>query len=105
MFERFTADAQHVVVVAQEVARTQGYSQICLGHLRAAVAGEELSDGQPPEASVLERLGLSDVDQRMVEPPPPIPFDDEVKRVLVDALERAGDGSVGLTHLQQALAV
>jgi hypothetical protein len=54
---------------------------IHLGHLDIGALG-----------GVLERLGLSDVDQRMVEAPPPIPFDDDVKRVLVDALERVGDG-------------
>jgi hypothetical protein len=102
MFDRFTADARQAIVASQEAARAQGHDRIGTRHLRAALQGRAL-EGAADEHAALARLGLGAVDARLVEEPPPIPFDDDVKSCLVQALELAGDGPVGLDQLRQAV--
>jgi hypothetical protein len=103
MFDRLTPEAQAAVIDAQETARAHAHHRIGPEYLRSALQGE----GPVPRADEhesLARLGMAEVDAALQEPPPPIPFDEEVKDCLIRALELAGDGEVGVGHLLAALA-
>src|SRR6266568_660383 len=59
MFERFSDSARHVVVLAQEAARSRHHDVIGAEHLLLGVLESAAEDRAPGARAVLERLGLS----------------------------------------------
>ena len=55
MFERFTTEARHIIVIAEEHAKLYGHSTIGTEHLLAALLEEQDSIPQ----SVLMQLGIT----------------------------------------------
>lgn len=107
MFERFTADARRVVVLAQEEARMLNHSCIGTEHLLLAltldrgIAGKALADTEVTHeeavAHVVEIIGRG---QSMHTGH--IPFTPQAKEVLNEAFRAAlklGCGYVGTEHL------
>ena len=103
MFDTFSPDAQSAIVQAQELAREHGYSLIGLQHLRAAVTPQREAH-RLSEHEVLERIGLHATDAALVEQPPPIPFDDDVKACLIRVVTLAEGEVVTTEHLERALS-
>jgi hypothetical protein len=109
MFERFTDEARHVMVLAQEEARQLGHDHIGTEHILAGVAGA--AEGGPA-ATVVERYGLTAPEVRShlvaADTPPTggIPFTAGAKRTLEAALResvRLGHDGIAPEHLLLAL--
>jgi hypothetical protein len=111
-FSRFTVRARHVVVAAQEEARSAGHAEITTGHLVLGLLAEP--DGLAAKAVVAQGVPLDAVRQAVTATLPPsagdlpalIPFDGSAKKALEltfrEAL-RLGHNYIGTEHLLLAL--
>jgi hypothetical protein len=93
IFARYDEAARHVIVLARDYARDLHHSAIGTGHLLLALRAKRVVQGdvEPPagpDADVPERL----------------PFTEDARKVLGQALRVAGDDQVGPAHLARALA-
>jgi Clp amino terminal domain, pathogenicity island component/ClpX C4-type zinc finger len=108
VFERFSRQARHVVVLAQEESRRLGHSYIGTEHLLLGV----LRAGQSVALDALERLGVQPAQVRSAveatvgrggdAPPGHIPFTADAKRALEMSLREAlelGDNYIGTEHV------
>ena len=108
IYQRFTSRARHVVVIAQEQARSHKHDYIGTEHLLLAVQAEEGGLG----AQILAEFGgsLERIQETLGKalmpgtenPPTHIPFTPKAKRVLEEAARSAmdlGHDFVGTEHL------
>jgi hypothetical protein len=111
-FGRFTPRARHVVVAAQEEARSAGNTEITTGHLVLGLLTEP--EGLAAKALVAQGISLDAVRQAVSATLPPavadvpalIPFDGAAKKVIEltfrEAL-RLGHNYIGTEHVLLAL--
>lgn len=108
MFERFTDEARHVIVYAQEEAVALGHPQIGTEHLLLGLLHDETDPtGQAMRAAGLDRAGARVQLVRLVGPASgrvsgQIPFTSRAKQVLENGLrtaQRLDQTHIGRPHL------
>jgi len=113
MFERFTDQARHVVVLAQEEARDLGHNYIGTEHILLGLLRED--DGLARQALDALGVSLAAAREQVVEiagrgvgsPASHIPFTPRSKKVLELSLREAlqlGDDHIGTEHVLLGLA-
>jgi hypothetical protein len=93
IFTRYDEAARHVIVLARDYARALHHSVIGTEHLLLALRAKRVIHGdvEPPAGSD------ADVPERL-------PFTEDAKKVLGQALRVAGGAQVGPAHLARVLA-
>jgi ATP-dependent Clp protease ATP-binding subunit ClpA len=108
MFERFTGEARHVVVLAQEKARELAHHHIGTEHLLLALIAQERSEvrrilaGMGATTDVIEPAVLQLVPRGTTTPTGHIAFTPRAKKTLELSLRQAlqrGDKVIGAEHL------
>jgi hypothetical protein len=94
IFARYNESARHVIVLARDYARNLHHPAISAGHLLLALSAKRVVRGKAIEL---------DLGEPSPEIPEQLPFTEDAKTALGQAIRAAGGDQVGPEHLAQVL--